>query len=88
MGKSDFTSTNINRGDVSIASNQNLVFLILGGLFLYFLFKKSKKKSGMALLNISVSPHNEKIGIALAVISIIMYGYHIYLESKQLKKDE
>lgn len=88
MKQSDCTSTNISSGNVSVFSNQNLIFLAIAGLFIYFLFKKSKKKSGMAILNISVSPHNEKVGIALAIIGIVMYGYHIYLESKHIKKDE
>ena len=37
MGKSDFTSTNISRGDVPVFTNQNLVFLILGAFIFTFI---------------------------------------------------
>tara|TARA_B100001059_G_C17281202_1_gene308330 strand:- start:127 stop:399 length:273 start_codon:yes stop_codon:yes gene_type:complete len=90
MGKSDFTSRSLSSGNITVSNTNNIKFflLIIFIGFIYLYNRKSRKKSGVALLNISVSPHNEKIAVTLAIITIIMYGYHIYLESKHLKKDD
>lgn len=88
MGSSDFTSSSLTSGNVSVLNGKNIIFLILIFGSIYFLYsRKSKVKSGVAFLNISVSPHNEKIGILFAAIGLSMYGYHLYLESKHLQKD-
>lgn len=126
MGFSDFTSTNVSSGDVSVADgitigskpikknnsnnetckcldgfvelrcfagkiftcgpnakrNQLLALLVIILIVIYFLMSKNKKrvKSGVGLINFSISSNNERIAVGLAAIALSLYGLDLYLK--------
>ena len=132
MGYSDFTSTSVSSGDVSVASginigskpvnkskqtdncqcldglmglpcvvtgkifscgpnakrNQFLALLFIGIAIFYFSRKKKRVKSGVGLINFSISPHNEKIAIGLAIVALSVYGLDVYLKHRKTEKDD
>ncbi len=84
MGYSDITSTSVNSGPARVTYNPMILLVFIAGLAgIYFLFKKGKKtKSGVGLINFSISPHNEKIAIGLGCVALSMYGLDLYLKYK------
>jgi hypothetical protein len=89
MGNSDITSSNIQKGDVN--QNNNMIFLFIlvcGGAYLLFRNKKKVRvRSGVSLINISISPHNEKIAVGMGIVALLMYGYHLYIERRSLEEN-
>ena len=67
--------------------NQLLALLVIILIVIYFFMSKNKKrvKSGVGLINFSISPHNEKIAIGLAIVALSMYGLDVYLKYKNPK---
>lgn len=94
MGYSDFTSTNVSSGDINVASGINIgskyifALLFIGLVIFYFSRKKKRVKSGIGLINFSISPHNEKIAIGLAIVALSMYGLDVYLKHRKTEKDD
>ena len=91
MGYSDFTSTSVSSGPTRVTYNPMMILLfIAGSAGIYFLFKKRKDriKSGIGLINFSISPRNEKFAIGLAIVALSMYGLDVYLKHKDPKKED
>ena len=82
MAYSDVTSKNISSGNI-IDSSFNIprivvLFLIAGAI--YFYTRKKRIKSGVALINFSISPHNEKLAVVLGALALGIYGLDVYLK--------
>tara|TARA_B100001094_G_C17701186_1_gene562763 strand:- start:347 stop:634 length:288 start_codon:yes stop_codon:yes gene_type:complete len=90
MAYSDVTSKNISSGDIidSSFNIQRIVILFLIGGAIYFYSRKKKKtKSGIALINLSISTHNEKIAVVFAVLALSIYGLDVYLRNRNHKEE-
>jgi len=90
MGSSDITSTSVTSGPARVTYNPMMILAFIAGLAgIYFLFKKTGKKrikSGVGLINFSISPHNEKIAIGLGIIALGMYGLDLYFKHRENQK--
>tara|TARA_Y100000817_G_scaffold314746_1_gene314905 strand:- start:3126 stop:3407 length:282 start_codon:yes stop_codon:yes gene_type:complete len=89
MTYSDVTSKNISSGDI-IDSSFNIprivvLFLIAGAI--YFYTRKKRIKSGVALINLSISTHNDKIAVLFAILALSIYGLDVYLRNRNHKEE-
>ena len=83
MGYSDITSNSVTSGSVAVTNNPMILVFIAGLACVFFLFKNKRKiKSGVGLINFSISPRNEKIAIGLGCVALSMYGLDLYLKYK------
>ena len=66
----------------------NKLVVLFGGILLFYFFMRKEKriKSGIGLINFTISPHNEKIAIGLAIAALGFYGLDIYLKHKNPQK--
>ena len=92
MAYSDVTSKNISSGNIIDSSSYNLtiivLFLIAGAIYFYTRKKKKKRiKSGVSLINFSISPHNEKIAVVLGALALGIYGLDVYLKHTNHKEE-
>ena len=90
MAYSDGTSKNISSGNI-IDSSFNIprivvLFLIAGSIYFYTR-KKKRIKSGVALINLSISTHNDKIAVLFAVLALSIYGLDVYLKHRNHKEE-
>ena len=89
MAYSDGTSKNISSGNI-IDSSFNIprivvLFLIAGAI--YFYTRKKRIKSGVALINLSISTHNDKIAVLFAILALSIYGLDVYLRNRNHKEE-
>ena len=84
----DPTSTRISKGKAERNNTNVLVFFALFVAGVLYYSRSKRVKSGVGLINISISPHNELIAIIMGTISLLMYGYHLYLENKECNKSD